>query len=47
MIYQGAERARAFGIYGMTLGLAAVLGQLIGGLLIQADVLGLGGAPAS
>jgi EmrB/QacA subfamily drug resistance transporter len=42
VVYQGKERARAFGIYGMTLGLAAVLGQLIGGLLIQADVLGLG-----
>ena len=42
VVYQGKERARAFGIYGMTLGLAAVLGQLIGGLLIQADVFGLG-----
>jgi MFS family permease len=42
VVYQGKERARAFGIYGMTLGLAAVLGQLIGGLLIQADLLGLG-----
>ena len=42
VVYEGKERARAFGIYGMTLGLAAVLGQLIGGLLIQADVLGLG-----
>jgi EmrB/QacA subfamily drug resistance transporter len=42
VVYQGKERARAFGVYGMTLGLAAVLGQLIGGLLIQADLLGLG-----
>jgi EmrB/QacA subfamily drug resistance transporter len=42
VVYQGKERARAFGIYGMTLGLAAVLGQLIGGLLIQADLFGLG-----
>jgi EmrB/QacA subfamily drug resistance transporter len=42
VVYEGKARARAFGIYGMTLGLAAVLGQLIGGLLIQADVLGLG-----
>ncbi|MEO9176448.1 MAG: MFS transporter, partial [Gaiellales bacterium] len=40
--FEGKERARAFGIYGITLGLAAVLGQLIGGLLIQADILGLG-----
>ncbi len=40
--YDGADRARAFAVYGMTLGLAAVLGQLIGGLLIQADLFGLG-----
>jgi MFS family permease len=40
--YEGKARARAFGIYGMTLGLAAVLGQLIGGLLIEADLFGLG-----
>jgi EmrB/QacA subfamily drug resistance transporter len=42
VVFTGKERARAFAIYGITLGLAAVLGQLIGGLLIQADVLGLG-----
>jgi EmrB/QacA subfamily drug resistance transporter len=42
VVFHGKERARAFGIYGITLGLAAVLGQLIGGLLIQADILGLG-----
>ena len=40
--FEGKARARAFGIYGMTLGLAAVLGQLIGGLLIEADLFGLG-----
>ena len=40
--HAGAARARAFAAYGMTLGLAAALGQLIGGLLIQADLFGLG-----
>jgi EmrB/QacA subfamily drug resistance transporter len=40
--YTGATRSRAFMWYGMTLGLAASLGQLIGGLLIEADVAGLG-----
>jgi len=35
-------RARAFSAYGLSMGLAAVFGQLIGGLLIRADVLGLG-----
>jgi MFS family permease len=40
--YQGPQRARAIGIYGTVLGLAAASGQLIGGLLIQADPAGLG-----
>lgn len=40
--YTGEERSRAFMWYGMTLGLAASLGQLIGGALITADVAGLG-----
>ncbi|WP_083976924.1 MFS transporter [Kitasatospora azatica] len=40
--YTGAAQARAFGMYGLTMGIGAVLGQLIGGLLIRADVLGLG-----
>ena len=42
VVYEGKDRARALGIYGISLGLAAVSGQLIGGALIQADVLGLG-----
>lgn len=41
LAYSGAERARAFTVYGVVLGLAAVCGQLIGGLLIQADVAGM------
>src|ERR1700760_3279259 len=39
--YAGKQRATAVTAYGVSLGLAAVLGQLFGGLLIQADVLGL------
>jgi predicted MFS family arabinose efflux permease len=39
--YEGRQRVTAVTAYGVTLGLAAVLGQLFGGLLIQANVLGL------
>src|SRR5262245_9587004 len=42
VVYTGARRVRAFSIYGMALGLAAVSGQLIGGALIQANPAGLG-----
>lgn len=38
--YQGEARARALNAYGVTMGLAAVFGQLVGGLLIRADILG-------
>ena len=41
-VYVGADRARAFAAYGLVLGLASACGQLIGGLLIAADVGGLG-----
>lgn len=41
-VYTGARRARAFSAYGVAVGLGAVFGQLIGGLLIRADVAGLG-----
>ncbi|PZG22955.1 MFS transporter [Nonomuraea aridisoli] len=40
--YSGPAQARALNAYAMTMGLAAVFGQLIGGLLIQADLFGLG-----
>jgi EmrB/QacA subfamily drug resistance transporter len=40
--YRGADLPRALGMYGVVMGLAAALGQLIGGGLIQADVAGLG-----
>jgi EmrB/QacA subfamily drug resistance transporter len=40
--YTGSDRARALTAYGLVMGLAAVGGQLIGGLLVQADIAGLG-----
>jgi EmrB/QacA subfamily drug resistance transporter len=42
MTYTGRDRVRAISVYGMVMGLAAVLGQLIGGVLIDANVAGLG-----
>jgi EmrB/QacA subfamily drug resistance transporter len=40
--FSGHLRVRAFNAYGVTMGLAAVFGQLIGGVLIRADILGWG-----
>ncbi|MEU6429214.1 MFS transporter [Microbispora sp. NPDC046973] len=40
--YSGPAQARAVNAYALTMGLAAVFGQLVGGLLIQADLFGLG-----
>ena len=40
--YDGEDRMKAFTAYALTLGIAAVAGQLIGGALIQADPAGLG-----
>ncbi|MEU1367989.1 MFS transporter [Streptomyces sp. NPDC005803] len=40
--YEGPERLRAINAYALTMGLAAVFGQLIGGVLIRADLFGLG-----
>lgn len=42
VVFQGEDRVKAMSIYALVLGLAAVGGQLIGGILIHADVLGLG-----
>ncbi|MDH1302414.1 MFS transporter [Achromobacter sp. GD03932] len=39
--YQGRERQRAFGLLGMTLGLAAIAGQVLGGGIVHADLFGL------
>jgi EmrB/QacA subfamily drug resistance transporter len=41
-VYTGPRRATAFASYGFAMGIAGVLGQLVGGALIQADVAGLG-----
>ncbi|HWP19461.1 MAG TPA: MFS transporter [Burkholderiaceae bacterium] len=41
-LYRGPRRSRAFAAYGLTLGLGAVSGQLIGGLLMHVDIAGLG-----
>lgn len=39
---EGQTRARAISLYGATAGLAAVAGQILGGLLISLDIAGLG-----
>jgi MFS family permease len=41
----GERRARALGRYGATGGIAAVLGQLLGGLLVSANIAGTGWRP--
>jgi EmrB/QacA subfamily drug resistance transporter len=40
--FAGPAQARAFSAYALTMGVAAVFGQLIGGLLIEANLFGLG-----
>jgi EmrB/QacA subfamily drug resistance transporter len=40
--YRGPERVRAITVYGLVMGLAAASAQLIGGLLVHTDLLGLG-----
>ncbi|HEY5397564.1 MAG TPA: MFS transporter [Trebonia sp.] len=42
VLYDGADRARALAAYGMSMGFAAVSGQLIGGALVEANLFGLG-----
>ncbi|WP_089325196.1 MFS transporter [Actinomadura meyerae] len=41
-LFAPGERARAFGAYGAVQGLASVAGPLLGGLLVDADLFGLG-----
>lgn len=41
-VFPPEERPRALARYGATLGLGAIAGQLLGGLLLDLDVLGLG-----
>lgn len=40
--FDGDDGRRAFGLLGMTLGLAAIAGQILGGWLVHADLFGLG-----
>lgn len=40
VVYTGPRRVRAITAYGLVLGTAAALGQIIGGLLIQANIAG-------
>ncbi|WP_202967048.1 MFS transporter [Pseudomonas veronii] len=40
--FDGGDSRRAFGLLGMTLGLAAIAGQVLGGWLVHADLFGLG-----
>ena len=44
--FEGAERARAVGYYSMILGLAVITGQLLGGVIVTVDILGLSWRPA-
>jgi predicted MFS family arabinose efflux permease len=40
--FEGAQRARAIGLYAIALSSGAVAGQVLGGVLVSADVAGLG-----
>lgn len=41
VLYQGADRVKALRSYGLVMGLGAIGGQLLGGVLLSADVAGL------
>jgi MFS family permease len=41
-LFPARERGRALSIYGITLGLASIAGQLLGGVLVSADLAGFG-----
>ncbi|GHH45351.1 MFS transporter [Streptomyces candidus] len=43
--FDGENRSKAFGLYGAVLSLASVLGPVLGGLLTEADLLGLSWRP--
>jgi MFS family permease len=43
--FQGAARRRAIGMYSMVLALGVALGQVLGGLLVSADLFGLSWRP--
>ena len=44
-VLEGERKARAVALYGATSGIAAVVGQLVGGLLVSADVAGTSWRP--
>jgi MFS family permease len=44
--FQGASRARAIGYYSMILGLGSAIGQLLGGVIVTANLFGLSWRPA-
>ena len=41
-VFDGAERGKAFGLYGAILGFASAIGLLLGGILTSADLFGWG-----
>ncbi len=43
--FDGENRSRAFGLYGAVLSLGSVLGPVLGGVLTEADLFGLGWRP--
>ncbi|WP_432929974.1 MFS transporter [Microbispora sp. CA-135349] len=45
VFYQGAARRRAIGVFGATLGVSAAAGQILGGLVVSADLFGLSWRP--
>jgi EmrB/QacA subfamily drug resistance transporter len=42
VVFTGEDRVKALSVYGLVMGLAAALGQLIGGVLVAANIAGLG-----
>ena len=42
VMYDDAGRRRAFGLLGMTLGIAAIAGQVLGGFIVESNLFGLG-----
>src|SRR6266508_4584526 len=44
-VFPPQERPKAYGMYGAFMGTAGVGGPLLGGLLVQADLFGLGWRP--
>jgi MFS family permease len=44
--FEGTQRARAIGYYSMIMGLGSAAGQVLGGVLVSADLFGLSWRPA-